>query len=544
MRGYEQYIKDVKSGKIIAGSLIHLAIDRFETLRNRPDIYFDAECVDLAIEFISNIRHFLGKSAGKRFILEPWQQFVIANILGLKWKDTGYRVCTSCYTQVARKAGKDALIAALSLYMLVVDGEASPEIACLANSRDQARILFDYITNFAKSIDPKGAAIKAYRNYVKCGANNGTVKVFSADASKLDGLNVSLAVIDEYHEAKDRKLYDVMKSSMGMRTQPMMVVITTAGFNLESPCHDMYKLSIEILNGIKTDDTFFPFLFCLDVDDDIEDENNWYKCQPNLGVTVSMDFMRGELVKMKNDATAEVGIKTKTFNMWCSSSMVWIPPEIVVQNMEGLNLEGFIGYTGVVGVDLGAVNDLTAVSLMIPTLDKKYFFNWSFLPEDTFKEHPLKPLYEKFIKEGSLELTSGNVSNYDYISNKIREINEIIPITAVYYDRWNSVQWAIQMTEMGFNMQEFSQAIGNYNASTKEFERLVRTKELVIQKSANFLWQITCATLKVDHNGNTKVAKTSWNTQKVDNIIGCTTALGGWLKAGGCNMDMDIWTIG
>ena len=228
MRGYEQYIKDVKSGKIIAGSLIHLAIDRFETLRSRPDIYFDAECVDLAIEFISNIRHFLGKSAGKRFILEPWQQFVIANILGLKWKDTGYRVCTSCYVQIARKAGKDALIAALSLYMMVVDGEASPEIACLANSRDQARILFDYITNFAKSIDPKGAAIIAYRNYVKCGANNGTVKVFSADASKLDGLNVSMGVCDEIHEFKDRKLYDVIKSSMGTRTQPWMVAITTA----------------------------------------------------------------------------------------------------------------------------------------------------------------------------------------------------------------------------------------------------------------------------------------------------------------------------
>ena len=544
MRGYEQYIKDVKSGKIIAGSLIHLAIDRFETLRNRPDIYFDAECVDLAIEFISNIRHFLGKSAGKRFILEPWQQFVIANILGLKWKDTGYRVCTSCYTQVARKAGKDALIAALSLYMLVVDGEASPEIACLANSRDQARILFDYITNFAKSIDPKGASIKGYRNYVKCPANNGTVKVFSADASVLDGLNVSMGIIDEFHESKDRKLYDVIASSMGMRTQPLMVVITTAGFNLESPCHDMYKLSIEILHNIKTDDSFFPFIYQMDENDDIEDENNWYKCQPNLDITVTKDFMRGELVKMKNDSTAEVGVKTKTFNMWCSSSMVWLKPEVVVEVMEDLKLEDFIGYTGVIGVDLGSVNDLTAVSLMIPTLDKKYFFNWTFLPEETFKDHPNKPLYEKFIKEGSLELTPGTVTDYDYISNKIREINEIIPITAVYFDKYNATQWGIQMTEMGFNLQEFSQAISNYNATTKEFERLIRTKELVIQKSANFLWQITCTTLKVDWNGNSKPQKTAWITQKIDNVIGCTTALGGWLKAGGCNMDMDIWTIG
>lgn len=543
MRGYEKYIQGVKSGKTITCSYIKQAIERFEGLRAREDIYFDEDCVNEAVTFISNIKHFLGKSAGKYFILEPWQEFIVACLLGLKWKESGYRVCRETYIQIARKAGKDAFMAALAIYMMIVDGEASPEIACLGNSRDQARILFDYITNFSKSLDPKGSAIKAYRNYVKCPANNGVVKVFSADASKLDGLNVSMAVVDEYHEAKDRKLYDVMKSSMGMRTQPLMVVITTAGFNLESPCHDMYKLSLEVLSGVKNDDTFFPFLFQLDVDDDIEDENNWYKCQPNLGVTVSLDFMRGELVKMKNDATAEVGIKTKTFNMWCTSSMVWIQPEVVVQNMRGLRLEDYIGYTGVIGVDLGSVNDLTAVSLMIPMSDKKVFFNWSFLPEETYKNHPNKELYEKFIREGSLILTPGNVTDYDYISNKIREINEVVPITDVYYDKWSATQWAIQMTEMGFNLTEFSQAIGNYNACTKEFQRLMLTNELVIDRSANFLWQMTCVSLKVDHNGNVKPQKTAWQTQKIDNIISCTTALGGWLKAGGCSNDFEIFTL-
>lgn len=543
MKGYERYISDAKKGKTITCTYIKQAIDRFERLRDRPDIYFDVDCVDLAIEFISNIKHYLGKSAGKRFYLEPWQQFVVANILGLKWKKTGYRVCTETYIQIARKAGKDAFMAALAIYMMVVDGEAAPEIACLANSRDQARILFDYIVNFSKSLDPKGNAIKAFRNYVKMPINNGVVKVFSADASKLDGLNVSMGVIDEYHEAKDRKLYDVIKSSMGMRTQPLMVVITTAGFNLESPCHDMYKLSLEVLSGVKTDDTFFPFLFQLDVDDDIDDENNWYKCQPNLDVTVSKDFMRGELVKMKNDSTAEVGIKTKTFNMWCTSSMVWIKPEVVVANMRELSLDDYVGYTGVIGVDLGAVNDLTAISLMIPLTSEKVFFNWSFLPEETYKDHPNKELYDKFIKEGSLILTPGNVTDFDFVANKIREINEIIPVTDVYYDKWNATQFAITLTEMGFNLQEFSQAIGNYNAPTKEFQRLMLTNELVINKSANFLWQMTCVSLKVDHNGNTKPQKTSWTTQKIDNVIASTTALGGWLKAGGCSNDFEIWTI-
>lgn len=541
MKGYYRYIYGVLDGSVIAGKNIRLMCQRFLMMKDRDDIYFDEECVDEAISFISNIKHFLGKSAGKYFILEPWQEFLVACILGLKWRDNDCRVCRETFIMVSRKAGKDAFMAALALYMMIVDGEASPEIACLANSREQARILFDYVTNFSKSLDPKGSSIKSYRNYVKMPVNNGMVKVFSADASVLDGLNVSMGVIDEYHEAKDRKLYDVIKSSMGMRTQPLMVVITTAGFNLESPCYDMYKLGIEVLNGVKDDDTFFPFIYQLDDDDDIDDEDNWVKCQPNLDVTVTRDFMRGELVKMKNDSTAEVGVKTKTFNMWCTSSMVWVKPEVVVANMKDIKLEDYIGYTGVIGVDLGSVNDLTAISLMIPLADKKVFFNWAFLPEETYKTHPNKELYDKFIREGSLIITWGNVADYDYVANKIREINEIIPVTDVFYDKWNSTSWAIQMTEMGFNLTEFSQSIGNFNAPTKEFQRLLLTSELVLQKSSNFVWQVSCVSIKEDSSGNQKPVKTSWTTQKIDNVIASLTALGGWLKAGGCSNDFEIY---
>lgn len=543
MRGYDKYVKDVLSGKIKAGSLIIQACERFNKLKNREDIYFDNECVDEAIIFISQIKHFLGKSAGKKFILEPWQQFIIANILGLKYKESGYRICRETYIQVSRKAGKDAFMAALAIYMMIVDGEASPQIACLANSRDQARILFEYIDTFSKGLDKDCRLIKHYRNYINMPLNNGYVKVYSADASTLDGLNVSMGVVDEFHEARDRKLYDVIKSSMGMRTQPLMVIITTAGFNLESPCMDMYKLGVEILGGVKEDDSFFPFIYQMDAEDDIEDENNWIKCQPNLGVTVSKEFMRSELKKMKNDQTAEVGIKTKTFNIWCSSSMVWIQPEAIVKCMQDIKLEDYIGYTGVIGVDLASVNDLTAVSLMIPVGNERVFFNWSFLPEASYEESPNKALYEKFIKEGSLILTPGNVADYDYISKKIQEINQTIPITTVYYDKYNSTQWVIQMSEMGFKMLPFSQSIGNYNTCTKEFQRLVATGEAVIQKSSNFVWQITCCSIKEDNNGNQKPIKTAWRTQKIDNVIASTTALGGWMAEGGGTFDFEIFTI-
>ena len=532
MRGYERYIKDVRSGKIKTGLFIKQAVERFCEFRTRSDIYFDADVVDNCEEFIGQIKHFLGKSAGKPFLLEDWQSFVLANIFGLKWKDTGFRVCNEAYIQVARKAGKDAFMAAISLYMLIADGENAPEIACLANSRDQARILFEYITKFSHSLDPAGDALKSFRNYIKFPANNGIVKVFSADASKLDGLNVSTFCIDEFHEARDRKLYDVMKSSQGMREQPLGVIITTAGFNLDGPCHDMFELAVQILAGVKEMDNFFPFIWSLDETDDWTDPSNFIKCQPNLGVTVSEEFMISEANKAQVDSTALSGVLTKTFNKWVQSKVTWIPQTVIANLMKPLELEDFQGKSVIMGCDLSSVNDIASISIMLPPDNEgeKYLFKtWTFLPEETIKDHPNRALYEKFVEEGSLITTPGNVCDYDFILNAIHEINQFCPIAAIYLDKWNATQFQITTTEAGYNVIEFSQSVGNYNACTKEFERLARQGQMIIDRSRNVLWQFGNVFLKGDINGNIKPSKES-GSKKIDSVISMTTALGGYLK--------------
>jgi phage terminase large subunit-like protein len=494
------------------------------------------------VDFISTIKHFLGKSAGKPFILEPFQEFILINLF-LKYRDTGFRVATELYIQVARKAGKDAFMAAIALYLMIIEGEASPEIVCAANSTDQARILFNYITQFSKSIDPREAVIRQYRNYVESEFNNGICKVISSDASRADGMNISAFFLDEFHEAKDRLMYDVLKSSQGMREQPLAVIITTAGFNLESPCHDMYELAVQVLGGIKEMDNFFPFIWQLDEGDDWTDPKNFIKCQPNLGVTVTEEFMLGEVNKAKVDPTAEVGVKTKTLNMWCTSEFVWIKPEAMVQLMKDMKLEDYAGYPCIVGVDLSSVGDMTAISALIPLENKRIFFNWSFLPEDTYKNSPNRAIYEKFHKQGELDITPGNVIDHDYITNKIAWINTICPVIAIYYDPFNSSQWAVNMTELGYNLQPYGQNIGNMTRPTKEFQRLVLSGEMVMEKSSNILWQLMCATIKEDPNQNIKVVKQSYSRQKIDNIIACITALGGFLKEGGIATDFEVFCL-
>ena len=542
---WRDYVKGIKEGLIVSGGLMKQAVDRFEKFRERDGIFFDEKAVDECIDFISTIKHFLGKSAGKPFILEPWQEFIIANVFGLKWKSTKYRVCTECYVQIARKAGKDAFMAALAIYLMVLEGEASPEIVCAANSTDQARILFNYITQFSKSIDPKENIIKQYRNFVQTDFNNGICKVISSDSTRADGMNISAYFLDEFHEARDRKMYDVLKSSQGMREQPLAIIITTAGFNLSGPCHDMYELAVQVLGGVegKDMDNFFPFIWQLDPDDDWTDPANFIKCQPNLGVTVTEEFMLAEVNKAKVDPTAEVGVKTKTLNMWCTSEFVWIKPETIVGCMKEMKIEDFEGYPCVIGVDLSSVGDMAAMDVMIPIENKRYFFHWSFLPEDTYVNHPNRALYEKFHKLGELDLTPGNIIDYDYITALIGRINSICPVTAVYYDRWNSSQWSITMTELGYNIVPFAQNIGNYSQATKEFQRLILAGDAVLQKSQNFLWQMMCTTIKEDSQGNIKPVKQSYSKQKIDNVIAATTALGGYLAEHGIATDFEIFSL-
>lgn len=543
MKPYWQYIEDVKSGKIRTGKTIKEEIERFENFVAREDLYFDEKCVDECIEFIAQIKHFLGKSAGRNFILEPWQTFVIAH-LGIKHKDTGFRLINEIYLQIARKAGKDALIAAICLYLMIAEGESAPQIVAAANSVKQAKILFEYVTMFAHSLDPKKKALIPYRDYIKMPSNNGVINVISSDPSKADGLNLSAFCIDEFHEARDRKMYDVLKSSQGMREQPLAIIITTAGFNLDGPCHDMYEFSIQVLAGIKELDNFAPLIWELDPDDDWADPENFIKCQPNLGVTVTEDYMLQEVQKAQVDSTALTNVLTKTFNKWVQSKVTWIPQEIIARLMRPIDLEEFRGNSVIMGCDLSSVNDLASISIMLPpgAKNEKYLFKtWTFLPEDTIKEHPNRALYDKFVDEGSMITTPGKVCDYDFILSTIHDINMVCPIAAIYLDKWNATQFQKIATEAGFNVIEFSQAVGNYNACTKEFERLARQGEIEIDKSRNVLWQFGNVFLKGDINGNVKPSKES-SAKKIDSVISMTTSLGGYLKEP-INNDFEIFIV-
>ena len=311
---YTEYAKKVVSGKIVAGKLMKLACQRYLDWFKRKDYVFDCEKADRVCNFCEKLTLTTGKFAGKKLQLMDWQRFIIYNIYGFVRKSDGNRVIRQCYLQLARKSSKTSTAAALALYHLIADREMDGQIIFAANSSAQAELAFSIADSFVRKLDPSSKFFKRYRQSIKFDKTKSLIKVVSADARRLDGLNVSMAVIDEYHAALNNAVADVLESSVGMRTQPLILYITTAGFDLTGPCYEMRNTCLNILEGKLEDDTLGAFIFEMDENDDVEDSRNWVKCQPSLGITVTDEYIKKELRKAKNTPSLFVNFKTKTLN--------------------------------------------------------------------------------------------------------------------------------------------------------------------------------------------------------------------------------------
>ena len=530
-----RYAEDVINGNIVAGELVKLACKRFMADLERDEFEFRYEIGNKFVKFASILKHFKGRSAGKPFILEPWQEFIAYNILCFYYTGSNNRRFTSSLIYISRKSGKSCLAALFCLWFLLFDKEGSPEVDLSANSLEQAKVAYEFVENFTRQLDPKQKDLKVYRKKVFCDANSGKINVFAADSTKLDGFNASFALVDEYGAAKDSKMFDVLKSSQGQRENPHLMVISTAGFNLSGPLYKMYEVDCEILHSVKSDDSHFTMLFSLDEGDDWTDEKNWQKIAPNLGITVDKKFLREQVQQAKNNPSAEVGILTKTFNKWCSSIQTWIPADYINRVSKPVNLklkfynpDEFIGY---VGIDLAATSDLTCLSLLLVDANEKlYFKNFYYLPESALTESPNRELYKYWARTGQLIITPGNVTDYDFVLNDLMRLYNELNISKVFYDSWNATQFVIKATEQGLPMQPMCQSFGSMSKPTKTLERLIKMQNIVLDNNEITRWCFSNATTKSDWNENIKVVKGGGADSKIDGVVAIIMALGGYLS--------------
>ena len=524
---YKEYATAVVNGEVTAGSYIKLACERYLRWWQRDDIYFDHTAVERVVNFISKLKHFTGTHNGKPFILQPWQKWIIYNIFGWKWKSTNTRLTKNVYIEIARKNGKSAFASAIALYCLMCDNEANAEVELIANSRKQAGICFKMCANFVQSLTNgrKSKYFKMYRDKIDFTPTKSMLQVLSSDANNNDGWSSSTFICDEYHSHNTSAMYDVMKSSQGMRQQPLAITITTAGFNLFSPCYEMRKTNVEILQGVKQDDTQFSAIYALDEGDEWDNKDCWIKSNPNLNITVKEQYLSEQVQQAKNNTSMEVSVRTKNFNQWLSSSSVWINQEKINEISQPLAIEDFTGSVCNMGVDLASVSDLTAVSIMVEKDDKYYFITRYYLPSEVIENHPNGTLYKQWQKHGYLTVTNGNVTDYDYITNDIKEINQKLLINQIAYDQFNASQWAIQMTSEGLPIAPFCQSLWNFNKPTKELERLILSNKVIIDDNPITRWCFQNCVLKFDHNETSKPIKEQPNN-KIDGVISMIQALG------------------
>lgn len=530
MKGYHKYAEDVISGKIIACELIKLACDRYLSLMEDSHYEFREDVVDDKIKFYSVLRHFKGKHSGKPFILEPWQQWIVASLYGFFNKEDGSRLTQTAYIEIARKNGKTALAAGMGLDGLINDGEDGAEVYFAANSRDQVKIsAWPLCSNFAEGLDPKGKLLTVYRDTVKFDSTKSFLKVLASDSTKLDGPDPHMFILDEYHAAKNNSVKAVLESGQGNRENPLAIIITTAGFDKLGPCYELRDTAVDILHGLKEDDTFFCAIFTLDKKDDWKDEKVWIKSNPNLGVTVRPQYLKKEIRKAINTPSDEVNVKTKNLNIWCDSSEVWIPDSYIIDASKDVNLNDFKDAECYAGIDLSATSDLTCISYMIPHEGKFYFKTNYYLPEAALSEKRFKEQYQEWRHLGLLTTTPGNVTDYDYILNDLMESSKIVYLSSVAYDQWNATQFVINSTDRGLNMTPFAQNLGNFNKPTKEMERLILSENAVLDNNVITRHCFRNVVMARDHNGNIKPSK-KYEEKKIDGVISMLQALGAYLS--------------
>ncbi len=523
----------MRGSAILVCEYVQLAVQRYYAdLDNALDRgwYFDRKAAMRAINFIEKLKHTKGEWAGQRFRLEPWQQFVLWNIFGWRNAD-GTRRFRYAYIEIARKNGKTALSAGVGLYMLFADGEARPEVYSAATVKDQAKICFADAVAIVKATDLKNY-LTPYRNSIVYELKGGTMKPLSSDYGTHDGLNPSCGIIDEFHAHKDSGMFDVIKSAFGARRQPLLFIITTAGFNKSGACYAYRDNVIKVLRGVNEDDSLFGIIYTLDSKEEWDDPKMWIKSNPNLGVSLSADYLADQVKDAKNRPEAVRNVMTKNVNLWVDAEKTWILDDVWMQCVGTTDPADLKGCACWGGLDLSNVSAVSAYVLLFHENDRFQLLPHFWIPEEKMLEKIRKENinYDKWVAEGYVTATPGNVIDYDFVKADILRIVADYDLRASAYDRWNSSQTIIDLQNEGMTFNPFGQGYGSMSAPTKEFEKAVLTGKVEHFGNPVLRWMLASTVIKTDPAGNIKPDKEK-SVQKIDGIVASIMALGEWMTA-------------
>lgn len=477
------------------------------------------------IVFYENLK-FSGLKGRVKYRLTPIQVFQFANILGF-YRTPEKRLCRDALLFVPRKYSKTTSVASLAIYDLLF-GDANAQAYVAANSYDQAQICFGEIKNILKSLDKRFKNFKINREQVfsKRRGRTSFARCLASNPDKLDGLNASTVILDEFSQADSAELKNVLTSSMGARVNPMTIVITTASDKLESPFVNMLNSYKAVLRGEVENDSIFAHIFEPDVNDAEDDPHTWAKVQPHLGITVQADYYENEYRKAQMTAEDMLTFRTKLLNLFVQDeAKVWFTSgEIEAMCKDDNNLKTLKNRPdAMVAVDLSVCDDFSSVSynIYLPEIKMFHIHNDYYFPRKMLISHPNRELYERWAADGYLRLCDGNVIDYRMIVNDINARNrENIRILNIGYDPYKSMEFVNMMGASGAKkvLQPIKQTYGTFTSPVESFEIAARTGRVTFNYNPINWYCFGNAVIDEDRLENRKPIKKSQNA-KIDGAV-------------------------
>jgi len=554
----EKYVADVLNGNQVACKWVKLACERhrrdLETGHERG-LVFDETAAQWAIFFISRLKHSKGEWAGQYIHLEPWQQFGLWSLFGWKHDDSdqwiiqtpnggiedsrGARRFRIGYEEIARKNGKSTKAAGIGLLLFAADEEPGAEVYTAATKRDQARITHKEAIRMVKSspvlTDEIGVKIFTASDNMNIPGTASKFEALGADADTMDGLNIHGAIVDELHAHKTRATWDVLTTATGSRRQPLIFGITTAGTNRQSLCFDLHEYTEKVLSGVIEDDSFWGIIYTLDyiendkgemILENWEDERNWIKANPNLGISKKISDMRNMATKAKNMPAALSSFLRLHLNVWTQGANKWLNLEKWILCGQAVDPDGLRGRICYGGLDLSSNSDISAWILVFPPEadgDPYQILCRFFIPQNNVHDRVSKDRvpYDAWIRQGYIMATPGDIIDYDFIFAQIEKDMQAFDVAQIAFDRWGATQ--ISQRIQGLKDDEnflvsFGQGFQSMAPAMKDAEDLILTKKIAHGGHPVFTWMADNVVAKEDPAGNKKPDKQA-SREKIDGIV-------------------------
>ena len=483
-----------------------------------------ASCIAVRF-FEKHLTHAKGELGGKPFLLERWQKDYVRALFA---EVNGRRKVRTSLLAIPRKNGKSTLAAGIALRCLLED-EPGAEVYSCAASRDQARLVFDTARIAVEQSPTLSSLLKVYRNAIVRESTHATYKSLSAEAGLQHGLSPHAVVFDELH-VSNREMWEVMLSGQGARRNPLTVALTTAGYDRKSVCWEVWKYAENVASGAIKDESFLPMIFAAPIEADWKDEKVWAAANPNLGVSVKLDFLRSECARAIEMPTYENTFRQLYLDQWTEQDQRWLRMDHWAQGNGACPVD-LAGRECWAGLDLATTFDTTALVLLFPLDDGKFWVEPHFwIPSENAhqRERRDKVPYLTWQRQGHLKMTDGNVTDFEVVRRDIVNLASKYRIRGIGLDPWGSAHLGQQLQGDGLPMSDFRQGYGSLSGPSKQLENFVVSGKLLHGGHPVLAWQASNVAIQQDSAaGNIKPSKAK-STERIDGIVSLVMAIGLW----------------